>query len=96
MVHLCNIMKWISNSQFEISLGAFSSLLIAVIPNNVMADMVLLQEQTSGISIARDIIQIIAGVVAIILSMMLICVNARRFRSFIRAIFKRSSNGGKA
>ena len=76
--------KWLIINHDNLFLIMLTNLCIAILPDAVMANTVTHDAILGGVSIVKEIIQAAAGLAAMTLSVMLICINYPKFTKWLR------------
>ena len=78
------MIKWLTLNHDNLFAIMLTNLCIAILPDAVLASATTHDVILSGVSIMKEIIQSLAGLTAMALSVMLICINYPKFMHWLR------------
>jgi hypothetical protein len=81
--------EWIKNQQDTILTIAFTGLGVAIVPDVVSANPVIVDSALTQATIVKEVVQIVGGILGGSLSIMLLCINIPKFKQWIRQTFKK-------
>lgn len=90
--------QWINNNHESLFTASLASLFIAVAPDAIASGdhtLVIMDQALQGISIIKESIQAIAGLVTIIFTIMLICTKMSEFKKWFKTAFNKKRKNHK-